>query len=302
MSITNNVPCYNVICFPNGANKFNNAHVVSSIPARWSLHPSYMHTFGLTQNYFIIVEQPLSISVLEAVKTRVMREPLASMFKWFQNEYTLIHVICRRSGRRKFTFKAGTFFYLHIINAYESDDHIVVDICCYRDPSMLDCMYVDAMENMQNIVNYANMFKSRPLRFVLPINVPCSDCYIIDESSMLLSFKWMTCMRRATSEKPHQNINNVNRVFDNDNGNENDDENATIESGHEIRCNNENLVKLKNSTAKAYRIISSNDDNEPVIFCVPETLCDLGCETPRINEKLSQGRERKREREKGNER
>lgn len=287
MSLKNNAPCYNVICFPNGKNRFNNAHVVASLPARWSLHPSYMHTFGLTENYFIIVEQPLSISVLESVKVKVLQKPLASMFKWFEDEYTLIHAVCRRSGRRKFTFKAAAFFFLHIINAYETGDHIVVDICCYRDPSVLDCMYVDALENMQRIENYASMFKSRPLRFVLPINVPCSDSF--DESSMAPPWnccKWFQFLAKAANgEKPYQNMTNINRAFD--------DEKTTIDNEHEHVSgrHNDNLVELKNSSAKAYRMATQNGDMDPAIFCVPEILCDLGCETPRINEKMCQGTE-----------
>lgn len=241
-----------------------------------------MHTFGITDNYFVIIEQPLSISVVEAVKAKVLRKPLSSMFKWFQDEYTLIHVLCRRSGSHVSTFKAATFFFLHIINAYESDDHIVVDVCCYRDPSVLDCMYVDAMENMQQIMNYANMFKSRPLRFVLPINVPCSE--LCDESSTLLSWnycKWIKNMARATCvEKPYQNMKHMNGVFD--------DGYPTIDD--EMNGHLDNLVKLKYTTAKAYRMASQNDSNERFIFCVPEMLCDIGCETPRINEKICQGK------------
>lgn len=283
----NNVPCYNVICFPNGPNKFNNAHVVSSIPARWPLHPSYMHTFGMTQNYFIIIEQPLSISMVATIKARLLRKPLASMFKWFDNECTLIHAICRRSGRLKYTFKAAAFFFLHVINAYEEDNQIILDICCYRDPSVLDCMYVDAMENMQRITNYADMFKSRPLRFVLPINVPCSDSFE-DNAKVIVPWHYgkvmMNCFKRTQSvddEKPQQIIDdNMNRMFD-------DTTNMMHDNPPEIRCFNRNLVRLKNSTAKAYRL--TDDVNYATVFCVPELLCELGCETPRINEKQCQG-------------
>lgn len=44
-------PYYNIIRFPanvTGKSKemFEKAEIVASIPARWPLHPSYMHTFG----------------------------------------------------------------------------------------------------------------------------------------------------------------------------------------------------------------------------------------------------------------
>jgi carotenoid isomerooxygenase len=38
------------------------------------------------------------------------------------------------------------FFFLHTVNAFEADDHLIVDICCYANAKMLDCMYIDALE------------------------------------------------------------------------------------------------------------------------------------------------------------
>lgn len=284
-SVTNNKAAYNLICFPNEPNGINNVHIVATIPARWSFHPSYIHTFGVTENYFIIVEQPLSISLLECVKMRVLKRPLASTFKWFQDECTLIHAVCRRSGKRKFTVKAATFFFMHIINTYETDDHIVVDICCYRDPAVLDCLYTDAIKNLQQIVNYSNMVGCLPMRFVLPINVPCSESS--GDSSISSSWnycEWITYLTRATGEeKPCTNMGNKNYLFDG--------ESTTIDKEHGIDCHNENLVKLKNSTAKAYRMSSQHEGGDPEIFCVPERLCDIACEVPRINDKISQGSE-----------
>jgi carotenoid isomerooxygenase len=58
---------------------------------------------------------------------------------------TLIHLISREDGKRKHTFTAEAFFYLHIINCFEERDHCVLDICCYRDPAMLDCMYIESL-------------------------------------------------------------------------------------------------------------------------------------------------------------
>jgi carotenoid isomerooxygenase len=51
----------------------------------------------------------------------------------------------KKDGHLFKTFLAEAFFYLHIINSYEENNHLIVDICCYKDPTMLDCMYVDAL-------------------------------------------------------------------------------------------------------------------------------------------------------------
>lgn len=64
---------------------FDEAKIVASVPSRWRFHPSYMHTFGITERFFIIVEQPLSISVTAIVKNTLTNQPIASALRWYQN-------------------------------------------------------------------------------------------------------------------------------------------------------------------------------------------------------------------------
>ncbi|KAK5649129.1 hypothetical protein RI129_004021 [Pyrocoelia pectoralis] len=153
----------------NDYSMFDQAQIVAGIPARWPLHPSYMHTFGITKNYFVIVEQPLSVAVPQMLMNKFMNKPFHGVMKWYENEQTQINVVSRKSGKIAYTFFSKSFFYLHIINQYESANHIVLDICSYKDPSMIDCMYIEAIRNVQNNPDYANMFRSRPIRFVLPL-------------------------------------------------------------------------------------------------------------------------------------
>lgn len=57
-------------------------------------------------------------------------------------------MVSRETGQVVKTFVAETFFYLHIINQFETRDkeYVVLDICCYRDPKMLECTYIEAMK------------------------------------------------------------------------------------------------------------------------------------------------------------
>lgn len=81
-------------------------------------------------------------------------------------------MVSRKTGKLAYKFFAKSFFYLHLINQYEIDDYLVLDLCMYRDPAMLDCMYVETMKSMHKNPNYAKMFRGRPARFVLPLNPP----------------------------------------------------------------------------------------------------------------------------------
>lgn len=280
LSVIKGVPKYNIIHFPHGTEMFENASIVAEIPARWKFNPSYMHTFSITENYFIIIEQPLSISLLEAVKAKYLKREQASVFKWFQQECTLFHVICRKSGEQKYTFKAAAFFYLHTINAYETKDHIIVDICCYRDPSVLDCMYIEAMKNMQSIKNYSKMFRSRPLRFVLPTKFAKIEQkqQTVRSNSLWNNLKTFACpsvgINKEEFLKKHQNTGNIIDSWKFE---------PKFWQDYERQYSIENLVEIPRSEARAYLMDDSN------IFCVPERLCNMGCETPRLNQKQSMG-------------
>lgn len=246
-------PSYVIIRFPHGENMFENAKIVASIPVRWKFHPGYMHSFGITNNYFIIVEQPMTVSVAAMVKGHIFNEPMAASLKWFDDKQTYIYLIDRKSGELKYTFHAETFFYLHIINQYERDGHVILDICCYKDPGMLNCMYVETMKNMQSNSNYATLFRGRPLRFVLPLK----------KFTTKYQYRPYTHSHSKTHFK-NGGSNIKNGIYD---------------------LLSENLVDLEDTRAQAYRLPNN------VIFCKPELLCDLGCETPRINYPTKLGKE-----------
>ena len=73
-------------CSSKWQSMFEQASIIGSIPARWPLHPAYMHTFGITNNYFVIVEQPLSVSVPAVIRSHLMNEPLIANFKWYPDQ------------------------------------------------------------------------------------------------------------------------------------------------------------------------------------------------------------------------
>lgn len=236
LTVTKTGPSYGVICFPKGERIFEDAKIIAEIPARWKLHPCYMHTFGITENFFIIVEQPLTISVPSVIKSQLTHEPMITSLKWFPDKPTFIYLIDRTTGELRHKYQTEAFFFLHIINQYEKDDHVILDISCYKDPEMLNCMYIDSMKNMQNNPDYAKLFRGRPLRFVLPLKYPT-------KLRSLSSFFAWNC------ESSDETFN----VLDN------------------------NLVKLPDINASAYCLPDGS------IFCKPELLATLGCETPRIH-------------------
>jgi len=167
---------YNIYLFPTAPsqgkvpNPFKDVKVLASVPCRWMTKPCYMHSFSMTKNYFVIIEQPMGVSLPKMTKGVLFNERLMSALEW-TDEQTLIHLVHRSTGQRTpVTYITDSFFYLHTINAFESDGHVVLDVAAYKDAKMLDCMYVESLKNASYDPSFAQMFRGRPKRWVLPIN------------------------------------------------------------------------------------------------------------------------------------
>ena len=92
--------------------------------------------------------------------------------RWHGDCDTVFHVINRSSGEAtKVVYTSESFFFLHTINAYEeSGNYIVLDIALYKNPHMLHCMSLTALQTAQSDPSYAYRFRGKPHRFVLPLD------------------------------------------------------------------------------------------------------------------------------------
>lgn len=290
MATTKSGPAYSIICFPHGENMFENAYVKAQIPCRWKLHPGYMHTFGITKHYFVIVEQPLSVSLPEFIKAHVCNQNLSACLKWFEDKPTIFHLVDRKTGEVKHTYESEAFFYLHIINQYEENNHVVIDICCYKDPEMINCMYLESIMNMQSNPDYASLFRGRPLRFVLPLTKATTSADVKNSTKsnqkrrLLKSFTLSGISSRLQQPKMrHSQSQNEDITFMTTNLKASSSDLSkcyewTSDANGNLKYESlVNLVNLANSQAEAYEM------PDRTIFVRPELLCDWGCETPRIN-------------------
>ncbi|XP_034661018.1 carotenoid isomerooxygenase [Drosophila subobscura] len=285
-AMTKSGPAYTIICFPKGQHMFEEAHVVATLPCRWKLHPGYMHTFGITEHYFVIVEQPLSVSLTEYIKAQLSNQNLSACLKWFEDKPTIFHLIERSSGKLLQSYESESFFYLHIINCFELDGHVVVDICSYKNPEMINCMYLEAIANMQTNPNYATLFRGRPLRFVLPLGTKMHSHETGSAAGRRRLIKSLSLAGLSSAQPSRTLKHSVSQYADitymptnGKTAGEHPDEELPQREVKRGRYELEaaiNLVTLENSRAEAYQ-------DPRGIFLRPEMLCDWGCETPRIN-------------------
>jgi carotenoid cleavage dioxygenase-like enzyme len=109
--------------------------------------PAYMHSFGMSKNYFIISEYPL---VVQSLKLALRFRPFIENFKWKPSKGTRFYIIDRRSGKLAFKVVSESFFSFHHINAYEENEKLVVDMVNYPDSKIIDEYYIHRMESGSN--------------------------------------------------------------------------------------------------------------------------------------------------------
>ncbi|XP_059622875.1 carotenoid isomerooxygenase-like [Phlebotomus argentipes] len=169
-AVTKFGPKYCIIGFPRSENGVKSGKIVASMPVSSMLNPCYMHTFGMTENFFVLVEQPLFMPVTQMSKAIWNDDPLIDTLCWNGDKTTRFHVLSRTTGNLVQTFCAEAFFFFHMINAFEEDSQIIIDICCYENADIINAMLMENIRNMQTNPNYSKSFQSIPQRFVLPLN------------------------------------------------------------------------------------------------------------------------------------
>lgn len=65
---------------------FDQASVVATIPCQWKLRPCYYHSFCITDNYFVHLEQPLGISLPKLVSYQVRGKAFMKAMDWLPHE------------------------------------------------------------------------------------------------------------------------------------------------------------------------------------------------------------------------
>lgn len=145
------------------------AEVICTVPCRSLLTPSYYHSFGMTENYFIFIEQPFKLDILKMATAYMRGVNWASCLKFCPEENTLIHVIDRRTGKEIETkYYTGSMVVYHHVNAFEDDGHIVFDIIAYKDSSLYNMFYLSKLKQSPEFHDDSYV-KPNYRRFVLPV-------------------------------------------------------------------------------------------------------------------------------------
>lgn len=146
---------------------FAGTSILAKVPFSFT-GPAYFHSFGMTEKYFILIENPLVLSKLwKMCFMNFLKYSFLDILKWKPELKSRMHMIDRKTGKNVKTFLVDNFFAFHHVNAYEDANEIVVDVCGYPDTSILHAFYMCNLRNGLKGVSYSTPMLRR-YRLTLP--------------------------------------------------------------------------------------------------------------------------------------
>lgn len=113
--------------------------VVAKLPVK---HPSYQHSFGLTERHFVLAEYPF---VVNPVKIPLSGRPYIENYEWKPELGTRFWLLPRDGSKPLGPFETEACFGFHHVNAYEDGDAVVADICVFSDAAIVQDLYLDRL-------------------------------------------------------------------------------------------------------------------------------------------------------------
>jgi carotenoid cleavage dioxygenase-like enzyme len=131
---------------------------LARVPVR---HPAYLHSFALTERFVILALGPLTVDPL---RLALADHPFIENYRWTPERGTEFLAIERESGRVAQRWRGEPCFLFHHINAFERGDDVVVDVCAYDDPQLIEDLYLDRLRSG------ADVAEARPRRYRLALD------------------------------------------------------------------------------------------------------------------------------------
>ncbi|XP_029029081.1 carotenoid-cleaving dioxygenase, mitochondrial isoform X2 [Betta splendens] len=169
---------YNIIKVPpekaEAKDTLQGASILCSIVPAKKSHPSYYHSFAMSENYVVFIEQPIKMDLLKIVTSKLRGRALGEGVYWDPTQETVLHLADKRTGEvsavKYHTAPLSTF---HQINAFEEDGLLMVDMCCSDDGRAIGNYLIQNLRRSGHALDevYNAGCRAFPRRFVLPLRV-----------------------------------------------------------------------------------------------------------------------------------
>ncbi|GCE22868.1 carotenoid oxygenase family protein [Dictyobacter kobayashii] len=108
------------------------------------MEPSYLHSFGLTEQYIVIVEFPYRVNPLNLLNSH---KPFIENYEWRPQEPATFVIMRKSNGEVVGRYETEAFFAFHHVNAFEQAGEVVVDISAYDSPAVIQSLYLDQLRD-----------------------------------------------------------------------------------------------------------------------------------------------------------
>jgi beta,beta-carotene 9',10'-dioxygenase len=113
--------------------------LIGSLPVK---KPGYMHSFGMSERYVVLAENPLLVNPMSMP---LSKKAFIDNYQWEPERGTRFIVIDRHTGRLQGIHEAEAFFCFHHVNSFERDGELVVDLIAHDDPSVIKLLEVESL-------------------------------------------------------------------------------------------------------------------------------------------------------------
>uniref|UniRef100_A0A8C4ZN65 Beta-carotene 15, 15-dioxygenase 2, like n=1 Tax=Gadus morhua TaxID=8049 RepID=A0A8C4ZN65_GADMO len=161
------------VCLSDVADLYG-AKVICSIPASEPRRPSYFHSFVMSENYIVFIEQPIKLDMLKAMLYQVQGKSFNKIMTWDPKCDTIFHLVNRHTGEcSAVRYRGEPMFTLHQINAYEEGGCLVMDMCCGDDGAVIGDFTLENLRRGGEELDkfYNSMCRNLPRRYVIPLTV-----------------------------------------------------------------------------------------------------------------------------------
>ncbi|XP_030640344.1 retinal Mueller cells isomerohydrolase [Chanos chanos] len=171
---------YNIVKIPpaqkDNSDPIEKSEVLVQLPSSERFKPSYIHSFGMTENYFVFVETPVKINLLKFLSAWSIRGTnYMDCFESNETMGTWFHLATKNPGTYiNHKFRTSAFNVFHHINCYEDQGFIVVDLCTWKGQEFVyNYLYLANLRENWEDVKKAAMRAPQPevRRYVLPLDV-----------------------------------------------------------------------------------------------------------------------------------
>ncbi|PTR16084.1 carotenoid cleavage dioxygenase-like enzyme [Nitrosospira sp. Nsp2] len=132
---------YNIYTLPDGSSE---RRLVGSYQTD---RPSYMHSFGLSQKYVVLMEFPLVVNPLSML---LRGKPFIANYTWQPQRGTRFSLVDRDTGEVSHAHTDEAWFGFHHVNSADRDGKIDFDMIVYPDADVVQYFYLNSLLNRPN--------------------------------------------------------------------------------------------------------------------------------------------------------